>query len=207
MLRILLVPLILLLASLLPALPCRAAGGPQAQLQSTIEAVLTTLKDESVPIEIRRERLAEQVQDRFDLPTIARWVLGPYWRTAGEAERQRFIELFPELVKATYLGRIKGYRNERVDFLGEEIDGDHARVETRVTTARTEVPVDYKLVRRGENWLVYDVIVENISMVRNYRSTYTEIVRQQGMEGLLERMGKKIAELRANQELAPTADP
>jgi phospholipid transport system substrate-binding protein len=189
----------LLLLVVLPAFSCRAAEGPQEQLKATVDSVFAILKDKSVPIETRREELASLVQDRFDLPTIARWVIGPYWREASDEERRRFIELFPELIKATYLGRIRSYNNEKVVFLTEKVDGNRALVETRVLTARAEVPVDYKLLQRGEKWLVYDVIIENISMVRNYRSTYTEIIRKDGVAGLLGRMENKIAELRSQK--------
>ncbi len=200
-----LLPVLLLL--LLPTFSWPADESPQNQLKVTVDRVFAILKDESVPIETRREELATLVQARFDLPTIARWVMGPYWRDADDKERQRFIELFPELIKATYLGRVKRYNNEKVVFVREEIDGDRALVETRVLTARADVPVDYRLMKRGEEWLVYDVIIENISMVRNYRSTYTEIIRKDGLNGLLGQMENKIAELRDRKELAPAAEP
>jgi phospholipid transport system substrate-binding protein len=196
-----------LLLLVLPAFSSPAAENPQGQLKATVDRVFAILKDESAPIEVRREELASLVQARFDLPTIARWVMGPYWREAGERERQRFIELFPELIKATYLGRVKRYNNEKVVFVREEVDGDRALVETRVLTARADVPVDYRLMKRGEEWLVYDVIIENISMVRNYRSTYTEIIRRDGLDGILRQMEDKIAELRDRKELAPAAEP
>ncbi len=189
------------------AWPSQAANGPRDQLKVTVDTVIATLRDESIPIEVRREQLATLVQARFDLEAISRWVLGPYWRTAGEQERKKFIELFPELIKATYLGRIEGYNDEQVVFVNEVVDGRRAEVETRILTASAEIPVNYKLVIRGDQWLVYDVIVENISLVRNFRSSYGEIVRKDGLDGLLRQMEEKIAELRKNENSPASSGP
>jgi len=187
----------LALAGLLCGYPalCRAAS-PQEQLRSSVDKVIETLKDKSLSGKPRRERLTSIIRPRFDFRVMSQWVLGVQWRRATEPQKQRFTDLFSDLLEATYIGKIENYTDERVDYGEERIEGDRALVETNVVTKSAEIPINYKLLREGEEWRIYDVVIENVSLVRNYRSTYDEIVRKEGIDGLLKRMEDKLAELR-----------
>ncbi|MDO3379179.1 MlaC/ttg2D family ABC transporter substrate-binding protein [Geoalkalibacter halelectricus] len=197
--RYLLVALLLLLPCL-GAAPAAALGGPQAQLQETVDGVIDLLRARDLPLEDRRAQLSTLVRARFDFPTMAQWVLGPQWQRADAGEQQRFIALFTDLLEATYLGRIEEYSDERVEFLGERIEDRRAQVDTRIITRAAEIPMSYRLVQRGEQWLVFDVIIENVSLVRTYRSSYSEIARREGMAGLFAQMEQRIRELKAGGE-------
>ena len=175
-----------------------AAASPRDQLSETVDAVIATLKDEQISGSQERQRLASLIGARFDFQTMARWVLGPYWNKADQAERQRFIDLFTELLKATYLDRIQEYSDEKVRYAEQAIDGERAEVRTFVVSGNKEIPITYRLTLQGEKWMVYDVIVENVSLVRNYRSTFSEIVRRDGMQDLFVKMQEKIKELEGN---------
>jgi len=185
---------LLLCLSPVPALS--ADTGPMAQIEQTVEQVIDTLKDDTIKGEQQRQRLTELIKARFDFQAMSQWVLGPYWKKADADERETFMELFSELLEANYLGRIESYTDEEVRFVSEKIDGPRAEVETLIITDSAEIPISYKLVDRQGQWLVYDVIVEKVSLVRNYRGTYTEIARKEGMEGLFEQMRNKIGELK-----------
>ncbi|MDY6847817.1 MAG: phospholipid-binding protein MlaC [Geoalkalibacter sp.] len=185
---------LLLCLSPVPALS--ADTGPMAQIEQTVEQVIDTLKDDTIKGEQQRQRLTELIKARFDFQAMSQWVLGPYWKKADADERETFMELFSELLEANYLGRIESYTDEEVRFVSEKIDGRRAEVETLIITDSAEIPISYKLVDRQGQWLVYDVIVEKVSLVRNYRGTYTEIARKEGMEGLFEQMRNKIGELK-----------
>jgi len=185
---------LLLCLSPVPALS--ADTGPMAQIEQTVEQVIDTLKDDTIKGEQQRQRLTELIKARFDFQAMSQWVLGPYWKKADADERETFMELFSELLEANYLGRIESYTDEEVRFVSEKIDGPRAEVETLIITGSAEIPISYKLVDRQGQWLVYDVIVEKVSLVRNYRGTYTEIARKEGMEGLFEQMRNKIGELK-----------
>lgn len=185
---------LLLCLSPVPALS--ADTGPMAQIEQTVEQVIDTLKDDTIKGEQQRQRLTELIKARFDFQAMSQWVLGPYWKKADADERETFMELFSELLEANYLGRIESYTDEEVRFVSEKIDGRRAEVETLIITGSAEIPISYKLVDRQGQWLVYDVIVEKVSLVRNYRGTYTEIARKEGMEGLFEQMRNKIGELK-----------
>lgn len=187
---------LVVLVAIVMALPAVAQQGPQAQLKVTVDGVIDILRDKTLDIEVKRAQLSTLVRKRFDFPTMSQWVLGPQWRQVSAAEQERFIVLFTDLLEATYLGRIDEYSDERVDFVGEQLEDRRATVDTKIVTATTEIPISYRLVERGEQWLVFDVIIENVSMVRNYRSSFSEIVRREGMQGLFAQMEQRISELK-----------
>lgn len=188
--------LALLLALALSA-GAASAAEPLAEVQSTVEKVLTLLRDKNLPQDQRRQQLSAVIRPAFDFEVMSQWVLGPNWRQATATERQRFVSLFSDLLEATYIGKIEGYTDERVDFAGQKIDGEKAEVETFIKTRSADIPLRYKLFRKAGRWLVYDVVIEEVSLVRNYRSTYDEIVRKEGFAGLFNRMEAKISELKA----------
>ncbi len=175
-----------------------AGSAALEQVQQTVDAVIATLQDKGMETEARRQKLSGLVRARFDFETMSQWVLGPSWRKAEAVEKSRFMDLFSDLLEATYLGRIEAYTDEKVFYAGEKIEGDRALIDTFVRTAGADIPISYKLVRRGDQWLVYDVVIEEISLVRNYRSTYNEIIRREGMSGLFTKMEEKIKELKAS---------
>ncbi len=190
--------LVLLLAGTAPSV--MAASPAMEQVQQTVDEVIATLKNQALEQEDRRNKLTGLVRARFDFRTMSQWVLATNWRTATEAEKERFVELFSDLLEATYLGRIEAYTDEKVTYVGEQTEGKKAQVDTLVLTAGADIPITYKLVQRGDTWLVYDVVIEEVSLVRNYRSSYNEIVRKEGMNGLFARMEEKIRELRSSKE-------
>jgi phospholipid transport system substrate-binding protein len=173
------------------------AAEPLTQVRSTVDEVLTLLRNKSLSHEEQRQQLREVVRPAFDFEVMAQWVLGTNWRNASAAERQRFTDLFTDLLEETYIGKIDNYTGERVEFISQKLEGERAEVETLVKTASADIPIRYKVFRKGERWLVYDVVIEEVSLVRNYRSTYDEIVRKEGFPGLFSRMEEKIRELKA----------
>ncbi len=186
-----------------PAFRAVAADGPRAQIKQTVDRVIATLKDETLAEKERRERLTELIRARFDFDAMSQWVLGPQWRKASAAERDKFKALFSDLLEATYLGRIESYTDQKVEFAEERTEGKKAQVDTLILTESADIPISYKLVDRAEQWLVYDVVIENVSMVRNYRSSFGEIARKEGMDGLFRQMEEKIAELQMKRDSGP----
>jgi phospholipid transport system substrate-binding protein len=173
------------------------AAEPIAEVRSTVDKVLTLLRDKSLPREERRQQLTKVIRPAFDFEAMSQWVLGTNWRKASPAERKHFADLFADLLEATYIGKIEAYTDERVEYTGQKLEGERAEVDTQVKTASADIPIRYKVFRKGERWLVYDVVIEEVSLVRNYRSTYDEIVRKEGFPGLFSRMEEKIRELKA----------
>jgi len=173
------------------------ATSAQAQIKDTVDQILATLSDKSVDGAARRSKITGLIRDRFDFRTMAQMTLATNWKKATEAQRNRFIELFSQLLEETYTGRIEAYTDEKVNFVAEKVKGDKAMVDTRIVTKTVEIPIDYKLVLQDNTWLIYDVVIEEVSLVRSYRSNYADIVQKEGMDGLLMKMQEKLSEIRS----------
>ncbi len=188
--------LVLLLSLVFAVVPVLAVDGPKIQLEASIKQILTVLQNDALQGESRRQELSTLLRQRFDFQVMSQYVLGPQWRKTGKEDRAQFIDLFSDLLEASYIGKIEAYTDEKVLFGDEQIDGRKARVKTQIMTASAEIPIDYKLVQKEDGWLVYDVAVEGVSLVRTYRDNYQEIARKEGMTSLLVRMQEKLDEIR-----------
>jgi phospholipid transport system substrate-binding protein len=193
LLRGLVLPLFCLLVTVLPA---QSAQGPMSQLEKSVNQILEVLRDGTLHGEERRGRLSSLIRQRFDFETMSQFVLGPQWKQTEPADKAQFISLFSDLLEANYIGKIEAYTDEEVVFAEEQIEGRKGRVKTVIQAATTEIPIEYRLVLNNEEWLVYDVTVEGVSLVRTYRDDYREVVRKEGMASLLGRMAQKLAEIR-----------
>ncbi len=165
----------------------------EAQVRETMDAVIAVLKDNALSADEKDTRLRALVDERFDFRAMAQRTLGKEWKPASTEEQTRFIELFREQLARTYLSAITTYTDERVDVTKETIkDNRYAQVDTSIIAKDKSIPVNYRLYLRGEDWFVYDVVIEGASLVRNYRTSYQGIVKKQGMGTLLAQMEEKL---------------
>ena len=189
--------LVLLAILALVGWPAREARAGQAgdQLRSRIDRVVTILEDPALKArpQARRAALRDAAIELFDFTEITRRALGRHWQGATPLERDELVQLLTALIERSYLGRIEQYNGEKIAQVGEAVDGDLATVRTRLAGKSGEIPVDYRLHRLGERWLVYDVSVEGISLVANYRAQFESILRTSSPQAL-------VARLRARQE-------
>jgi phospholipid transport system substrate-binding protein len=178
-----------------------AVPRPTNQLRLTVDRIIEVLRDKNLSQDQVLEEVADLVRSKFDFWAMSQRTLGVNWKKATKEEQQHFVNLFAKLLEDTYRGRIKAYtfNDEHVEYIGERVRGSRAEVNTIVVSNR-EIPVSYKMRLKGEEWLVYDVIIEEVSLVSNYRNSYSEIVRDEGFKGLLARMETKIKELAENGE-------
>jgi phospholipid transport system substrate-binding protein len=178
------------------------AGAPTDQLRGQVDRAIATLEDPALrqKPDARRaavRRIAEQV---FDFEETARRALGRHWQARTPEERREFVGLFTDLLERTYISRIETYSGERVVYAGDTVEGEEATVRTRlVTRDGKEVPIDYRMRRAGDRWLVYDVVIEGVSLVANYRTQFNKIVQTESYESLVQK-------LRA-RSVAPSASP
>ncbi len=193
----------LMLFLLLASVAAAAVPGPTDQLRVTVDRIVEILRDKSLSQKVILEQVAVLVRAKFDFWAMSQRTLGVNWKKASPAEQKRFVALFSQLLEDTYRGRIKAYTydDEHVEYTGERIQGSRAEVDT-IVVANREIPVSYKMRLKGNEWLVYDVIIEEVSLISNYRNSYAEIVRDEGFSGLLARMEQKIKELQANSAAA-----
>ncbi len=179
--------------------PATWAATAQEQLKGAIERVVSTLDDPTMKGEgkaaERRAAVRKIANDIFDFAEIARRSLGRYWQPLTEPQRSEFVGLFGDLLERSYISKIETYGGEKIVYNGERVDGDLAVVSTKIITKNgTEVPIDYRLFRRGDSWKVYDVNIEGISLVSNYRTQFNKIIQTSGYNSLVDRMKAKQTE-------------
>ena len=173
------------------------AGIPTDQVRSTIDQVLKILNNPNLASqaarEERRSRLRQVIYPRFDFADMARRSLGPTWRRISPAEQQEFVRLFTELLAESYVNNIESYNGEKILYGREIQEQEYAEVDTKLVTKRgEEIPVDYKLHKVDGDWMVYDVVIENISMVNNYRAQFTRLLAKSSFAELLDRIREKL---------------
>ena len=171
------------------------ATSPMEQVKVTVDRVIEVLRQGELQGEARRKVLSELIRSRFDFIIMSQRTLGQHWKKATGQEQDEFVRLYSDLLEASYIGRIEAYTDETVDYISEKIDGPRAIVATVIHSNNTDIPIDYRMVKEGDGWFVYDVVVEDVSLIKNYRNSYGEIVRKEGFAGLFKRMREKIAEL------------
>lgn len=164
-----------------------AAGfaSPTARVKDSVDRVITVLKDQSLDRETKWKLIGVVINNSFDFRSMSQSVLATNWKKATAEERLRFVEFFSQYLEATYRSKIEAYTNQKVEIVGETIRGKRAVVETLIITDHSQIPVNYKLKNNDGNWFAYDVVIEGISLVNNYRSTFSAIVKNDGMDGLL----------------------
>jgi len=167
-------------------------AGPTDQLREYTDQVTKVLDDPSLARQDRRAAVRKIAQEAFDAAETAQRVLARHWQSRTAAEREEFTLLFADLLERTYIARMDEYGGERIRYLGESVDGNLASVRARIVTKNgTEVAIESRMNRRGERWLIYDVIIENVSLIANYRSQFDRIVRTSSYEELVRRLKTK----------------
>jgi len=166
------------------------------QLKSAIDRVLATVDNPALKgngkIVERRAAVRKIANEIFDFTEIARQALGRHWSPLSEAQHTEFVGLFEDLLERSYLSKIELYGGEKIVYGGERLDGDVATVGTKILTKNgTEVPVDYHLSRHGDRWMIYDINVEGVSLVSNYRTQFNKIIQTSGYSALVEKMKSK----------------
>ena len=187
-----------LVVSLVFGVTTSAPAGPASdQLKVGIDKVIHVLADPSLKgtakAKQRRDALHEITGPLFDWSEMASRALGRHWQPRTEAERQEFVRLFHDLLERSYLTTLERYNGERVAYGTESIEGEQATVRTQVfNKAGQQFPVDYRLVRRGDRWLVYDVVIEGVSLVANYRAQFDQIIGTSSYEKLVDKLVDKL---------------
>ena len=177
--------------------PCPAwAGVPTQKVKETADKIISivsdpVLKDPAKTAE-RRDRIRKAVDEMCDWDEMSRRSLGRYWAQRSEQEKKEFVRLFGRLLERTYSDKVEGYSGEKVIYLGERVDGDYAEVEVKiVTNQNTEIPVVYRMRAKDQKWLVYDIVIEGVSLVKNYRTQFSDILAKSSFEALLKRLKEK----------------
>ena len=186
---------------------CFADSEVTGKLKGTIEKVIAIIKDENLKNDKqgRRAALRNAIDERFDYRQMATRALAKNWDLRSDQERQQFISLFKSLLENSYASKLESYSDEKINYTNEMIKGKYALVKTEVVRPSSTIAVDYKLIQENGDWRVYDFVIEGVSMIRNYRSQFTKIIRKDSYEILVQKLTDKINEIeqrsRASEKL------
>lgn len=172
------------------------AGEPTDQVKETVDVVIEILnnKELSKPEKINERRLniREAVQKRFDFEEMAKRSLALHWKKRTPQEQKEFVVLFTDLLEDAYIRKIERYGDEKVVYTDERTEGAYAVVRTKIITDKeVEIPVDYKIFKKGQKWEIYDIVIEGVSLVNNYRTQFNQIIRSGSYEELVKKLKKK----------------
>src|SRR5882724_4308376 len=172
------------------------AATPREQIQSSVEKVIAILKDPRLKPEAKKNERIEQLRQvifpKFDFTEMAKRSLGADWQRRKPEEQQEFVKLFTDLIESSYASNLDSYNGEKVVFTGDKQDGEYAQVDTKIVGNKgDESTVSYKLRQAGSDWKIYDVVIENISIVNNYRSQFSRVIARSSFEDLLRQMKDK----------------
>lgn len=176
------------------------AGEPLDKIRETVEDVLTVLADETLQAperqKLRREKLRQAVYQRFGFEEMARRSLGRHWRDLNAAQQQEFVGLFSDLLERSYVGKIEGAgADSQVAYTRETIDDEGFASVLTVITNRlgSEIEVEYRLLQRDANtpWEVYDIVLESVSLINNYRTQFNNIIHRTSYDGLVKQLRLK----------------
>ncbi|MBI2998958.1 MAG: ABC transporter substrate-binding protein [Deltaproteobacteria bacterium] len=185
--------------------PPLSAGAPTDQIRATVDKALAVLKDPRLKsvakTQERREKLRQILYAQFDFTEMAKRSLGSHWRKRTPKEQEEFVDLFTSLLEKAYTDRIESYNDETFQYPRETLDGSFADVESRVITQKGEqFTILYKTSLVNGQWKVYDVVIENISLVNNYRSQFNRVITHDSYEELVRRMKDKQIESAARKK-------
>ncbi len=189
--------LMICLFLLLPAVAF--AGAPTEAVRTNVNKVLDILRDPALKApstkETKKAKLRMVYDRMFDKTELSKRALAKNWNSFNNAQREEFIQLFRQVLEKAYMDKILDYANEKVVFDKESmISGNQAEVQTRIVSSSKTIPIAYRLINKGGGWKVYDVVIENVSLVQNYRSQFNQILANNNPERLLQDLRKKVKE-------------
>lgn len=184
-----------------PTALCAGADDAMTQVQNSVDRIVEILRRDVAGEKWPRKRkeIVRIIRDRFASRELAQRVLARHWRERSEKQRDHFVELFADVLETTYINKLKSYSGEQIVFTRQLVKGDKAMVYSEIVRNNQEIPIDYRLLRSGDQWLIYDISVEGVSLVQNYRKQFDQIVKKEQFEGLVRRMEEKIEENRQRE--------
>jgi phospholipid transport system substrate-binding protein len=174
------------------------AGEPTQQIKETTDKILAIFSNPSMQgpahAEERKKMISQTVEERFDWEEMSRRSLARHWAARTPEEKKEFMGLFRDLLERTYLDKVDDYSGEAVTYEGDTVDGDYGNVKVKIITSKgKEIPVEYRVMKKQTCWLVYDITIEGVSFVNNYRSQFNSILARSPYSELVKRLKDKIS--------------
>jgi len=181
--------------------PCSISSAspepPLSNVKTLVDEATHILQIPGISVEQRRAQLRSLAEPHLDLPVMARSALDTHWQDLSDSQRRDFIQLFTAFIEDAYLNRIQGYLDLKFTFVGQTINGtDHAQVDTYVVQTNGDTTkLNFELELKGEEWRIYDVKINGVSMIGNYRIQFDRVIKEQGFDALMSKLGRKQKEL------------
>ncbi len=173
-------------------------GSATEAVKSTIEEVFAILSDENLKkperAKERRALLEEVIGRRFDYTEMGKRTLGRHWKKLTEEQQVEFVALFQRFLSNSYTKNVDGYSGEQVKYLKERRKGDFAEVQTKVISNKLQIPLDYRLLKKSNEWRVYDVVIDGVSLVKNFRGQFSRIIKSSSYQGLIQKLRAKTGQ-------------
>lgn len=190
---------VFILVILAAAASVSVAGEPTEDVRKTTDRIIAIVTDPGLKKADKAQEKSRQIRnvvdERFDWEEMSKRTLARNWKDRTEDEKKEFIDLFGRLLERTYLDKVEGYSGEKVLYIDEKIQGNYAIVAVKIVTKQeTEIQVDYRLQKKGKEWLVYDISIEGVSLVNNYRKQFSSIMTRSSFKDLIEKLKSKVEE-------------
>ncbi len=174
------------------------AGEPTERVKAATDKLLSIITDPELKgpemAKVRDKMIRQTVDDVFDWEAFSQRALATHWGERTSEEKKEFISLFGQLLERTYMDKTRQYSGEKIEFLSEEIEGEYGVIKAKVITASgREIAVDYRVMKEKGDWFIYDVYVEGVSFVNNYRVQFNNIITRSSYEELVRRLKEKVA--------------
>ena len=174
------------------------AATPTDEVKGTIDQVIRLLNNPALKDPAQKNRILQQVRQvvdrRFDYEEMAKRTLAN-WNQLSASQRREFVALFSELLATSYADKLAKYSGEKVSYVGDRVDGDLAEVKTMLLRSNDRIPINYRLINKSQ-WMVYDVVIEGVSLVNNYRSQFSRVINESSYGDLVKRLQAKVDEQR-----------
>lgn len=200
-------PAVLVMFSMLAAhAPAADFSTPRGRVQDSVDRVLAILRDPNLDRETRWQRIAVVIKDGFDFRSMSQSVLATQWQKATPEERELFTQYFSQYIEQVYREKIEAYVGQEIVYGKEALDQDLASVDMEILTDSVSIPITFKLRSTNGNWFAYDVVIEGVSLVANYRATFAAIARNEGMDGIMADIQQRVARYRERHGETPAGN-
>jgi phospholipid transport system substrate-binding protein len=190
--------IIITMLLVLLAAPVFAQPDPLNAVESMVNSVLEVLDHPDMSLAEKKQQVSGRARGFLSIDSMSQRTLGNYWSSATPEQREHFTYLFTRILEETYLNRIDDYSGGTVRYLQQRVKDDRAIVDTLIVVDELELPVQYRMVYEQQNWRVFDIVIDGVSLVMNYRASYGEIIRSQGYDGLFRLMEERVAGMSAS---------
>jgi phospholipid transport system substrate-binding protein len=192
-----------LLASMVLPAQAAQANTPDTVIRDTVEGIIHVLDhrtDKNRISEVDRVAIRKIISDHFDFHAMSRLSVGAPWNDATPEQRSRFTTLFKELLEYSYGNRLSAYHGQTIHYDAAEYRGNRARIKSMIIDTDKQTPVEYRLLKDGDDWRVYDIRIEGVSLVATFRTDFQNEIDSVGFDGLLKSLAKKVDELKAKDQ-------